>query len=1136
MMGASLSSQHCQPAPENVSTKDDAMEIDGVDAKLANDLISPPLLPSPAADAMDLDQLDADDDPSDCFSTSSSDDEDQAYFGRSIQVGGKIYEVDTEPLDSKHPNDLLSLPTLRSRSPMAAMDVDPLQVDDAASDSDGNLSDNEDRAELDDATNDLQEETVRAITGILGQAVKRITETAKRQLLQKQGKSRNDIPDIPLGTVTKTLKEMGDLNQIRHENALDAKWTSDTYLRLVAFMSVILGFLEVVMSELLLAESGQGDVREPRKEIDAYLRLFAHNGDVISRSKDDFSWYHRKNRSNIVDSLRKKLKRRQIAIDDIAILDPVLTRSYTRHLLVPIAKDHQRTHGQFYTPQSVVKFMWGRCFKGATSDSNMLSEPLPRVLDPCMGIGSFLSAYLVHLIGLARENKDFWNNGPRLQSFFMQLPSSIWGIEIDPFAFRLGKHLIIAYMFPIYLRCITLGASFHGKKLDRLCLLCNNTVLLTLPENKKPHKWEYQQLIKLRDPNLLTFDFVVTNPPYLTRATGNFSKFEEELDPSKDLGPAIQAYIFFFWFSLIRLHPERGQACFIAPSHWTSLGFGKQFRRWVWEHFQLLEGVVIPEKRVWPTVAMDSLIVRFRKRQEGVACPPFLLARHQNRMALLPELLDTYAQIKPNHDNLGDLPLNFTLTPTDDPHLIAKPELGDSYTSRLPMSSHANQILQLTSHLPKLTRSPDAPLLYRRGPSTSPIYGNVVRTEWARSYFGEKDFLKYLRPIFYWNWKSLKGPTERRCTKRSALVYRKGIVPDELYMNSERLFWLDYDPERLKYKETNLAEAYTRWAPHNEYSVILVNRLQARKLNSKSRLYKYLKDAREKLIPRVKRNIAWHNTLYNGSNHKNKIIAPITTAYFPNSTPRPRFFLDHEGMAVSAQCMYFLLNPDAKCQQLFQAIDTGKSAEEAAYLFFLGVLNSNLNGFFTATFCRFDFAGRMRFYEPMLGQIPYAEPTPEHALAMVLLVDVQICLRERLFALFKRLPDKTHTPLRIQMRRCMWNVDDDTITSIDTHIQLKDEMPATNALDHALIQGSAKASTRIIRLLIAQSLMQHAIEQVTYDLYNISWDLRIALETEQKLTLTKQWEPWQERLHQTSPVHLVESILKGTLTVDLANL
>ncbi|ORX62363.1 hypothetical protein DM01DRAFT_1276783, partial [Hesseltinella vesiculosa] len=360
----------------------------------------------------------------------------------------------------------------------------------------------------------------------------------------------------------------------------------------------------------------------------------------------------------------------------------------------------------------------------------------------------------------------------------------------------------------------------------------------------------------------------------MIRKTGFITLPDRALYDPAILGKGTQAYMYFMWLCLQRLDPACGQLCFITPSQWTVLSFAEQLRIWMWHHFQLLECFQFEPFKVWPKVQTDSLIFRVSKRQSQ-PCPPVMFLRHQSRKMTLQEILDAYMQFDPqqHHDHL----LQCKTTSTDDPQAIDSHMQG-SFGSLYPTSMVADQMLQRTQHMPRLCQTNDdpadpSPLLWHRGPNTNPVYALVVRSAWALERFGAKDCAAWLRPVLYWNGKTMQELTNKRrpCKPR---------------------FWAGRDPRRLTKKENSCAEAFAAW-PMAHYSLILVDKDRAEVLQKDTPLYQYLQDARVQLQPsQTDKTLAWCAFSKCGHDTPMKLIHPINFGYFSKTQPRQRFFLD----------------------------------------------------------------------------------------------------------------------------------------------------------------------------------------------------------------------------------------------------
>ncbi|KAI8595464.1 hypothetical protein EDD21DRAFT_409084 [Dissophora ornata] len=245
-------------------------------------------------------------------------------------------------------------------------------------------------------------------------------------------------------------------------------------------------------------------------------------------------------------------------------LDVILNELYTTHVLSMTVKEHQKDHGQFYTPPGVVDFMWKRTIKGYGNLLDRFVESLtsghdntqqqqqqhqglsisliPIALDPCLGVSTFLSCYVRLLIQEAQlvHGDIIWNSERAARRLLGQICDHVWGIELDGFAFWMARCGILAALMPLVQRVqelalaselsygnqymATTRTTISPLKLPPLHLFRNDTLQLTLPDGNTPEAiWERDCIMQLRNPARLQFDFIVTNPPYMIRKTGTFS-------------------------------------------------------------------------------------------------------------------------------------------------------------------------------------------------------------------------------------------------------------------------------------------------------------------------------------------------------------------------------------------------------------------------------------------------------------------------------------------------------------------------------------------------------------------------------------------------------------------------------------
>ncbi|KAI9489800.1 S-adenosyl-L-methionine-dependent methyltransferase [Zychaea mexicana] len=867
-----------------------------------------------------------------------------------------------------------------------------------------------------------------------------------------------------------------------------------------SLMTAYLVFIDVLLHDLM-----------GYRVMKVYMALF-HHDDII----DDVD-------EQQANQLRSRFHAAGIVFRSLQWVDSIFARVYTKFLEIN-AQKQRKDHGQFYTPQRIVQFMWSCCLQQRQCNDPALSlVRVPRVFDPCMGMGAFLCEFLTRLIDACTATPSVWNNAEYLKYMLCHaIPENLWGVEIDPFAFKLGKLNVLVHLFPLYKRITELHelgtphSTTTTMMINRLHLFCNDTLKLSLDNIASP--WERNELTRLRDATHLKFDYIVTNPPYMIRKTGLVTEPDPALYDSQVLGGrGAQAYLYFMWICMQRCNPTTGQICLITPSQWLVLEFARHLRAWMWQHCQLLSMYQFEPYKVWPKVQTDSLIFRLRMRRlqnHDLLSPPpppandkILFLRHMSRKAKLDDILDAYTHFdgsrisddllqkdtlsynnnnnnnnNSDNNNNNDPLLKYKWTSADNVDRIRQsPNASFAFLS--PTSRLSDQLNDITSSLPRICDSDDAPLEFHRGPNTNPVYALVVRTQWARQTFGQKCCDRWLRPAFYWSGKS------------------QGT-------DKESTFWLNRDPLRLTRKETSPAEAYVplyRTDENNEpfYSMILVDKDDAEKLEKEApqqyaALYQYLSEARAALQSnRDDRKIAWCHYNKCGVDVPVKIVHPINYGYFTKSQPRQRFFMDRNQLCLTNQCMYF----------------TTKSSNTVSppAEYFCGLLNSSVIQFFIKEHCSYDQQGRTRFFGKHLANIPCPlSPTQQEDHIMAHLVHLVSTARIRIYTVVEVTKLQT---LMEKLRGGSWDLsvtDIDCLRQFDHHVQ----QHWRQALEWDDQDRYPTLLDAVIRTLQRASLCQYAIDHLAYALYQIPQELQGSLESELNLTtLTANWHKHLEQFN-----------------------
>ncbi|KAF9346625.1 hypothetical protein BGX26_001847 [Mortierella sp. AD094] len=411
---------------------------------------------------------------------------------------------------------------------------------------------------------------------------------------------------------------------LQSEEAAEMYNSTVEFLALMtAFVSVVCWFMQMLLGIKISGQATElhGTDNGPYRHeaiynipLEEFLGLFDNQDNVLKPIRDALAGrdYHNHQRSNSdpgLDPMRQVglfawhfylfasdpedplVKEGQaISIQGLRAVhfDVILNELYTTHVLSKTVKEHQKDHGQFYTPPGVVEFMWNRTLRGrgnmldrlvetirsdqyrntegtvpASKSPNRMQddsmhhssrqEPLqdlpliPTALDPCLGVSTFLSGYIRLLIQEARASHDgtIWNSEAASRLLLRQICEHVWGIELDGFAFWMARCGVIAALMPLVQRVQELSqipaqrdilhldtsmSQPRNLKLPRLHLFLNDTLQLSLPNVVDSRtKWESECILRLRKPTQLQFDFIVTNPPYMIRKTGTFSAPDPEV-------------------------------------------------------------------------------------------------------------------------------------------------------------------------------------------------------------------------------------------------------------------------------------------------------------------------------------------------------------------------------------------------------------------------------------------------------------------------------------------------------------------------------------------------------------------------------------------------------------------------------
>ncbi|KAF9388532.1 hypothetical protein CPC16_006450, partial [Podila verticillata] len=479
----------------------------------------------------------------------------------------------------------------------------------------------------------------------------------------------------------------------------------------------------------------------------------------------------------------------------------------------------------------------------------------------------------------------------------------------------------------------------------------------------------------------------------------------------------MQAYGYFIWFAAQRIKPYAGVSCMITASQWLTLEFATKLRAWLFENCLMDEFFQFEPFKVFAKVQTDSLIFKIRSMEPGrtrqdssiepsiplydrlleIGAHRTVFLRHTDHHrpldGILQDYMDFFAISPQEQSSSVNIMVSNKTREELSAVIAAAPQPSSSSTTvtaptysfapMMPSSLLSTFLLSLTQDLPGICSagtkrvnrlSAVEPLLWHRGPNTNPVYGLVVRMEYAEVMFGEVMKARWFRPAFYWNGKN--SPEVGMMTKA---------------LHKEGQFWQGRDRLRLSKKEGSPAESYLVPTPgsHRLYGLCMVDKESVKVLREQmaqgvqgaAALWQYLTDVRNHFQPGLaskKRKVflsgkqqmtddegvAYCSTNQCGSDVPEKLVHPINYGYFSKTQPRQRFFLDTSSLAVTNQCIYLTLN---KLSHHYDA------AQSPPLIYFLTLLNSSTLQFFVLHHCQYDQQGRMRLFRESMAKIPFQD-------------------------------------------------------------------------------------------------------------------------------------------------------------------
>ncbi|CAG8534847.1 13752_t:CDS:2 [Acaulospora colombiana] len=279
------------------------------------------------------------------------------------------------------------------------------------------------------------------------------------------------------------LSAPNSTNPLAHEAEI-YRHTFEFYCQMTSFLTVVQMFFELVVMDFLCDR--EEDLRVRRMSIDRFMNIFHEEDNFFQHPRqsindcelnnnnenlDAFNWYYRgviRPQHQYYCDLSVHLRSFSINFTTLETVESILSMFYTKHFLNVFAKEHQKDHGQFYTPREVIRFMWDRVLLGdtlvkkvggssiqstvtttptiTTANTNLMRFPIhhqstnaspawgfppqsPSVLDPCMGIGSFLCEFINRLTLAAQQCPNVWNNPTAISHLLQSLTKNLWASQ-----------------------------------------------------------------------------------------------------------------------------------------------------------------------------------------------------------------------------------------------------------------------------------------------------------------------------------------------------------------------------------------------------------------------------------------------------------------------------------------------------------------------------------------------------------------------------------------------------------------------------------------------------------------------------------------------------------------------------------
>ncbi|MEA3341852.1 MAG: N-6 DNA methylase, partial [Chloroflexota bacterium] len=300
----------------------------------------------------------------------------------------------------------------------------------------------------------------------------------------------------------------------------------------------------------------------------------------------------------------------------------------------------RKNKGQYYTPRSVVQFLWDRV--GFDAPDRIFSfaggERKPRVVaDFCTGSGGFLVEAARRIRETALGPNFDPSNPASLENVSLDdlvlamnaIIEGLRGAEINAFAYYLTEVNLLIQLTPIIAaiqekapHAPYFGHDFALAVLHQDALKLHNRLQPTLNDNDHNHVPEFARTDEVyeqdRRYDIVNFsgfkravyawlkderaaDYICSNPPYVGEKghkelfryyRNNFDYWDEHYQGKMD---------YLYWFIILGLSKLRdgGRLGFITTSYWPTADGAKTLRRYILDHAKIVEMVDFGDTRIF---------------------------------------------------------------------------------------------------------------------------------------------------------------------------------------------------------------------------------------------------------------------------------------------------------------------------------------------------------------------------------------------------------------------------------------------------------------------------------------------------------------------------------------------------------